>query len=83
MVKANWPTAGAGEGDSVSYVSDSACHIGVPIGVNPGELALVYGTGSFVPDRAEKFDTLKISIKTSKTRFYKPPAASFSQKNNL
>ena len=43
MVNVNWPTAVAGEADSVSSVSASACHIGGPIGVNPGELALVYG----------------------------------------
>ena len=29
--------------DNVSSVSASACHIGGPIYVNPGELALVYG----------------------------------------
>ena len=29
---------------NVSYVSASACHIGGPIDVNPGELTLVYGT---------------------------------------
>ena len=39
----NWPTAVAGEADSVRSVSSSACHIGGPIAVNPGELALVYG----------------------------------------
>ena len=44
MVNVNWPTAVAGEADIVSSVSASACHIGGPIGVNPGELALVYGT---------------------------------------
>ena len=33
----------AGEADNVSSVSASACHIGGPIYVNPGELALVYG----------------------------------------
>ena len=43
MVNLDWPTAMAGEADSVSSVSASACHIGGPIGVNPGELALVYG----------------------------------------
>ena len=43
MVNVNWPTAVAGEADIVSSVSASACHIGGPIGVNPGELALVYG----------------------------------------
>ena len=40
----DWPTAVAGEADNVSSVSASACHIGGPIDVNPGELALVYGT---------------------------------------
>ena len=34
----------AGKADSVSSVSASACHIGGPIYVNPGELALVYGS---------------------------------------
>ena len=34
----------AGEADSFSSVSSSACHIGGPIGVNPGELTLVYGS---------------------------------------
>ena len=33
----------ADEADNVSSVSPSACHIGGPIYVNPGELALVYG----------------------------------------
>ena len=43
MVNVNWPTAVAGKVDIVSSVSASACHIGGPIDVNPGELALVYG----------------------------------------
>ena len=43
MVNVNWPTSVAGEADIVSSVSASACHRGGPIGVNPGELALVYG----------------------------------------
>jgi len=43
MVNANWPTAVTGEADSVSSLSDSASHIGWPIGVNPGKSALVYG----------------------------------------
>ena len=43
MVNVNWPTAVAGKADIVSSVSASACHIGGPIGVNPGKLALVYG----------------------------------------
>ena len=41
MVNVNWPTAVAGEADIVSSVS--ACHIGGPSDVNPGELALIYG----------------------------------------
>ena len=43
MFNVNWPTAVAGEADNVSPVSASACHIGGPIDVNPGELTLVYG----------------------------------------
>ena len=46
MVNRLWPTAvagKAGKADNVSSVSASACHIGVPIDVNPGELMLVYG----------------------------------------
>ena len=41
---AHWHTAVAGEAGSVSSVSALACHIGGPIYVNPGEIALVYGT---------------------------------------
>ena len=44
MVNVDWPTTVAGEADNVSSVSASACHVGGPIYVNPGELALVYGT---------------------------------------
>ena len=33
----------AGKANNVSSVSASACHIGGPIGVNPGELTLAYG----------------------------------------
>ena len=33
----------ASEADNVIFVSASACHIGGPIYVNPGELALAYG----------------------------------------
>ena len=39
-----WPTAVAGEADSVSSVPASACHIGGPNSVNPGQILLVYGT---------------------------------------
>ena len=41
------PTAVAGEADSVSSVSASACHIGGPNSVNPGQILLVYGTHFF------------------------------------
>ena len=43
MGNVNWPTAMAGEADSVSSMSASACHIGGPIGVKSDELALAYG----------------------------------------
>ena len=46
MVNRIWPTAVAGEADSVSSVSASACHIGGPNSVNPGQILLVYGIGS-------------------------------------
>ena len=38
MVNRIWPTAVAGEADSVSSVSASACHIGGPNSVNPGQI---------------------------------------------
>ena len=38
-----WPTAVAGVADSVSSVSASACHIGGPNSVNPGQILLLYG----------------------------------------
>ena len=43
MVNRIWPTAVA---DSVSSVSASACHIGGPNSVNPGQIRLVYGSHS-------------------------------------
>ena len=43
MVIENRTTAVAGKADIVSSVSASACHIGGPIEVHPGELTLVYG----------------------------------------
>ena len=43
MVNVNWPTAVVGEADIVRSVSASVCHIGWIIGVNLGEVALVYG----------------------------------------
>ena len=36
MVDRIWPAALAGEANSVSSLSASACHIGGPIDVNPG-----------------------------------------------
>ena len=47
MVNRIWPTAVAGKADSVSSVSASACHIGGPNSVNPGQILLVYGTLHF------------------------------------
>ena len=43
MVNRIWPTAVAGKADSVSSVSASACQIGGPNSVNPGQILLVYG----------------------------------------
>ena len=46
MARANafWPTAVVGEADSVNSVSASACHIGGPKGVRPGQKALLHGS---------------------------------------
>ena len=46
MARANafWPTAVVSEADSVNSVSASACHIGAPKGVSPGQKALLHGT---------------------------------------
>ena len=46
MANAFWPTAVVGEADSVNSVSASACHIGGPKGVSPGQKALLHG----IPD---------------------------------
>ena len=45
MARANafWHTAVVDEADSVNFVSASACHIGGPKGVNPGQKALLHG----------------------------------------
>ena len=43
MVNRIWPTAVTGKADSVSSVSASACHIGGPNSVKPGQILLVYG----------------------------------------
>ena len=43
MANAFWPTAVVGEADSVNSVSASACHIGGPKGVSPGQKALLHG----------------------------------------
>ena len=42
-VNAFWPTAEVGEADHVNSVSASACHIGGPKGVSPGQKALLQG----------------------------------------
>ena len=61
MARANpfWPTAVVGEADSVNSVSASACHIGGPKGVSPGQKALLHGTLSFCV--TTKFKTCKRS----------------------
>ena len=38
-----WPTAVAGEADRELTLSGSACHVGGPNSVNPGQILLVYG----------------------------------------
>ena len=48
MVNRIWPTAVAGEADSVSFVSASACHIVGPNSVNPGQILLVYGMSKWI-----------------------------------
>ena len=48
MVKRFWPTAVAGEADSVSSVSASVCHVGGPNSVNPGQILSVYGNGNML-----------------------------------
>ena len=42
-----WPTAVAGKADKELTLSASACHIGGPNSVNPGQILLVYGNGLF------------------------------------
>ena len=46
MARANafWPTAVVGEADNVNSVSASACHIGGPKEVSPGQKALLHGS---------------------------------------
>ena len=43
MVNRIWPTAVAGKADNVSFESASACDIGGPNSVNPGQILLFYG----------------------------------------
>ena len=43
MANAFWPTAVVGEAESVNSVSASACQIGGPKGVSPGQKALLHG----------------------------------------
>ena len=42
-----WRPAVVDEADSVNSVTASACHIGGPNSVNPGQILLVYGTETF------------------------------------
>ena len=49
MVNRIWPNAVAGKVDSVSSLSASACHIGGPNSVKPGQILLVYGTSLLAP----------------------------------
>ena len=51
MVDRIWPTAAAGKADSVSFVSASACHIGGPNSVNPGQILLEYGNLQIITTR--------------------------------
>ena len=56
MVNRIWPTAFAGEADSVSSVSASACHIGGPNSVKPGQiLLLLHFLGLKLQYKTEKF----------------------------
>ena len=58
MVNRIWPIAVAGKADSVSSVSASACHIGGPNSVNPGQILLVCGIPNVTTD--EKIIKLKM-----------------------
>ena len=42
MVNRIWPAAVAGEADMELTLSASACHMGGPNSVNPGQILLVY-----------------------------------------
>ena len=48
MDNLDWPTTVAGEADGVSSMAASACQIGGPIYVKPGESRLEYGTVHFL-----------------------------------
>ena len=54
MVNRIWPTAVTDEADNVSRVSASACHIGGPNSVNPGQLLLEYGNHQKTKNMIEK-----------------------------
>ena len=88
----------SGEADIVSSVTTLACHIGGPICVNPGELALVYGTSYFqsnppkglmnnIPKIAVPVMFISIMRECMAYRRYKPPSAkcmlSYEQANQL
>ena len=48
-----WPTAAVDEADSVNSVSASACHIGGPKGVGPGQKALLHGNVFWICQQKE------------------------------
>ena len=58
MVNRIWPTAVAGEADKELTVTASACHIGGPNSVNPGQILLVYSTGSKINEQS----VLKLAV---------------------
>ena len=61
MARANafWPTAVVGEADSVNSVSASACHIGGPKGVSPGQKVLLHGKELFNVTSASNMKELR------------------------
>ena len=69
MARANafWPTTVVGEADSVNSVSASACHIGGPKGISPGQKALLHGRDSFITqDRNKQIKGVKVEATFSR-----------------
>ena len=48
MVNIIWPTAMVGKAENVSSESASACHLGGPNSVSPGQTLLVYSTYNWI-----------------------------------